>query len=310
MTYGNMSLMEVNLNYSPPKAILEKLKAEQEETELSFQTLITIALNNYYNSVDKPDVEAFTRAYCANYDNLSPTEIIRQEILNDPFNKGLRPTAIAKLLNERLSKYDLDAEDPDDRADAEDLLRREAEIVKSRMIKAGKDLVSQYSSDLEIELDAPVQQTQPSEDEVKAQRDALVAQYSPEVEKYIKNGVIQIQDKDGTINIPAVDAKEYVDSLVDPVGFIRSLVLNPDGTPNIGKWIQFVTASRNMSKYNSAMIAHGVSVGQSKLASKIKNEVPLGQPRPVEASSGIIDPTLDPMGFAQALQRIRPYKVN
>ena len=57
MTYGNMSLMEVNLNYSPPKAILEKLKADQEETGLSFQTLITIALNSYYNIIHTPQLE-------------------------------------------------------------------------------------------------------------------------------------------------------------------------------------------------------------------------------------------------------------
>lgn len=59
MTYDNMSLMEVNLNYSPPKAILEKLKAEQGETELSFQTLITIALNNYYNITHTPQLEKY-----------------------------------------------------------------------------------------------------------------------------------------------------------------------------------------------------------------------------------------------------------
>ena len=57
MTYDNMSLMEVNLNYSPPKSVLEKLKAEQEETDLSFQTLITIALSNYYNTTHTPQLD-------------------------------------------------------------------------------------------------------------------------------------------------------------------------------------------------------------------------------------------------------------
>lgn len=303
--------VEPTLIIAPDEPVVEKKVEEPTIQKLKKQIYkdeFQAALNNYYNSVEKPDVEAFTRAYYANYDNMSPTEIIRQEIMSDPFNKGLRPTAIAKLLNERLSKFDLDAEDPDDRADAEDLLRREAEIVKSRMIQAGKELVSKYSADLEIEIEAPVQSMeQPTEEEEKAKRDAFIAQYTPEVSKYIKNGVIQIQDKDGVINVPAVEVSEYVNSIANPVEFIQSLVLNPDGSVNLGKWIQFVTASKNLSAYNSAMIAHGVAKGQEKLASKIKNEAPMGQPRQTDGAPQPLDPVKNPNGFLQALESLKPY---
>lgn len=289
-----------------PEVVSTKVKAKIYKD--SFQA----SLNKYYNSTENPDVEAFARAWNANYDNLSPIEIIRQDVLSDPFTKGLRPSAINKLVQERLSKFDLESDDPDERADAEDLLKREAEIVKSKMVKAGKEFVSQFESDLEIEVDAPVTETkkEPTPEEVQAWREAKSAEYAPEVSKFVKNGVIQIQDKDGVINIPAVDQQEYINSLLDPVGFIQSIAINPDGTPNYGKWIQFVTAAKNLNSYNSTMVKHGIAIGQEKFAGKIKNEAPLGKARPVEGVGEIKTPKEDPAGFIQAVSNIRPWKPN
>jgi hypothetical protein len=218
------------------------------------------------------------------------------------------------LLDERLSKFDLESDDPEDRADAFDLLKREAEIVKARMIKSGKEFVSQFDSDLEFEFEAPAteQKAGPTPEEVQAWREAKSAEYLPEVSKFVKNGVISIQDKDGTINIPAVNAQEYVDALLDPVGFITSVALNPDGTPNYGKWIQIVTAAKNSLAYQSTMIKHGIALGQQKIASKIKNESPLGQGRPVieGGEPTLVTPNQDIGSFVKAMENIRPWKRN
>lgn len=290
-----------------PEAVPTKVKTKVYNNQL------VAALNKYVATVENPDPLEFVRQYQANYDHLDPVEVIRQEIVNDPYNKGLRPSAIKKLLDERLANFDLESDDPEDRADALDLLKREAEIVKTRMIKSGKEFVSQFESDLEIEIDAPVaEQAQlPTEDEIRAQREALEAKYIPEVAKFVKNGVIQIKDRDTVINIPAVDAKEYVNSMVDPVEFVKSIAFNPDGTPNLGRWIQLVTAAKNLNGYNSTMIKHGIALGQEKLAGKIKNEAPLGQSRPtIEQGDKIITPNEDINGFVKAAANIRPWQGN
>ena len=291
-----------------PEATPVKVKAKVYNNQL------VAALNKYVATVENPDPLEFVRQYQANYDNLDPVEVIRQEIVNDPYNKGLRPSAIRKLLDERLSKFDLESDDPEDRADAFDLLKREAEIVKARMIKSGREFVSQFDSDLEFEFEAPAteQKAGPTPEEVQAWREAKSAEYLPEVSKFVKNGVISIQDKDGTINIPAVNAQEYVDALLDPVGFITSVALNPDGTPNYGKWIQIVTAAKNSSAYQSTMIKHGIALGQQKIASKIKNESPLGQGRPVieGGEPTLVTPNQDIGSFVKAMEHIRPWKRN
>jgi hypothetical protein len=290
-----------------PEVVPTKVKAK------AYTNSLVAALNKYCASVENPDPLAFIQAYQANYDNLDPVEVIRQEIVSDPFNKGLRQSAINRLLNERLSKFDLESDDPEERADALDLLKREADIVKARMIKNGKEFVSQYESDLEIEVEAalPETKTGPTEEEIQAWREAKTKEYLPEVTKFVKNGVISIQDKDGVINIPAADAQEYVNALLDPVGFIQSVALNPDGTPNYGKWIQIVTAAKNSLAYQSTMIKHGIALGQQKITGKIKNEAPLGQSRPViEASDKIITPKENMPEFLKAVENIRPWRGN
>lgn len=292
-----------------PEVVPTKVKAKV------YSNSLVAALNKYCASVENPDPVAFINAYQSNYDNLDPIEVIRQEIVNDPFNKGLRPSAIKKLVDERIAKFDLDSDDPEERADAYDLLKREAEIVKARMIKSGKEFVSQYESDLEIEIDAPTTQAkkEPTPEEIQAWREAKTQEYLPEVSKFVKNGVISIQDKDGAINIPAVDTQEYIDALLDPVGFITSIALNPDGTPNYGKWIQVVTAAKNSLAYQSTMIKHGIALGQQKIAGKIKNEAPLGQSRPVVEGNEpeLVRPQDDINGFVKALENnIRPRQRN
>lgn len=288
-----------------PEVVPTKVKAKV------YSNSLVAALNKYCASVENPDPVAFINAYQSNYDNLDPIEVIRQEIVNDPFNKGLRPSAIKKLVDERIAKFDLDSDDPEERADAYDLLKREAEIVKARMIKSGKEFVSQYESDLEIEIDAPTTQAkkEPTPEEVQAWREAKTQEYLPEVSKFVKNGVISIQDKDGAINIPAVDTQEYINALLDPVGFITSIALNPDGTPNYGKWIQVVTAAKNSLAYQSTMIKHGIALGQQKIAGKIKNEAPLGQSRPVVEGNEpeLVRPQDDINGWVKAAEKIRPY---
>ncbi len=292
-----------------PEVVPTKVKAKV------YSNSLVAALNKYCASVENPDPVAFINAYQSNYDNLDPIEVIRQEIVNDPFNKGLRPSAIKKLVDERIAKFDLNSDDPEERADAYDLLKREAEIVKARMIKSGKEFVSQYESDLEIEIDAPTVEAkkEPTPEEIQAWREAKTQEYLPEVSKFVKNGVISIQDKDGAINIPAVDTQEYIDALLDPVGFITSIALNPDGTPNYGKWIQVVTAAKNSLAYQSTMIKHGIALGQQKIAGKIKNEAPLGQSRPVVEGNEpeLVRPQDDINGFVKALENnIRPRQRN
>ncbi len=305
---------EPQLIIQDEEPIVEEKKIEEAPTKVKakiYKDSFQAALNKYYNSTENPDVEAFARAYNSNYDNLSPIEIIRQEIASDPLNKGLKPHLIERLLNDRLSKFEYDSDDEDEKEYKDHLLRREAETVKSRMIQSGKEFVAQFQSDdLEIELDAPLAQkeAEPTEEELKAQRDALVAQYSPEVSKFVRNGVIQIKDKDGVINIPAVSNEDYVEAFINPVGFLQSIALNPDGTPNMGRWIQFVTAAKNLTTYNSTMIKHGIALGQDKMASKIKNEAPLVQARPTDADVEFKTIQEDPLGFANAMANIKPWQ--
>lgn len=292
-----------------PEVALTKVKAK------AYNNSLVAALNKYVATevgIDKKKQVEFVRRFYSDYENLSPVEMIRLDVLNDPYNKDLDSDAIEWEIQEKLSKFNLDSDDEKERRIAESHLKREAMIIKDKLTKQDQEFVSKYmTDDLEIEVDAPVAEAKkgPTPEEVQAWREAKTQEYLPEISKFVKNGVISIQDKDGVINIPAIEAQEYVNSLLDPVGFIQSVAINPDGTPNFGKWIQIVTAAKNSLAYQSTMIKHGIALGQQKIAGKIKNEAPLGQGRPVIEGNGpeFVRPQDDINGWVKAAENIRPY---
>lgn len=268
------------------------------------------ALNKFFGENPTASIQDFVDSYEPKFERYSNLELIKKDILSDPNFANARPNVIKAEIDKIMYGFDLDSDDPDERADAEDKLRIEAEKVKSRIMSKSAEFVSRYDADLNIDVDVPTfTEKEESPEEQAAWREAKVAEYLPEVQKFVKNGVISIKDKDGVINIPAVDINEYTNSLVDPIGFIRSIAFNPDGTPNMGKWIQFVTAAKNLNGYNSTMIKHGIALGQDKLSDKIKNAQPLVVARPVVESDGEIkSPKDDPSGFAKAIANIRPWQ--
>lgn len=266
------------------------------------------ALNKYYTSTESPDVEAFSRAWNSNYDNVEPIEMIRLDVLNDPYNKGMHQDAIDAMIEKRISEFNLDSDDERERRIGENFLRREANIIKDKLIKSGKEFVSQFESDLEIEVDAfeAPQEEVADEAALQAEREAKKQLYVAEFSKVIQNGVIQVTDTaSGTvINIPVPDTGVIAEAAADPVGFITSKFLNSDGTVNYAKFAQFVNYSNNEDAVHSAWFKHGYTQATNKVTSQLKNKVDIGQPRPTEIQTEMT-PFTHPLEFLQGAKVIR-----
>lgn len=274
----------------------------------AYNTALVAALNKYVGSVENPDEAAFIKAYKASYDNINPIEMIRLDVLNDPYNKDMDQDTIDAIIEDRIYKYNLDSDDEKTRRIGENLLKREAMIIRDKLNKSGKDFVSQFESDLEIEVDAfeAPQEEVVDEAALQAEREAKKQLYVAEFSKVIQNGVIQVTDTaSGTvINIPVPDTGVIAEAAADPVSFIASKFSNPDGTINYAKFAQFVNYSNNEDAVHSAWFKHGYTQATNKVTSQLKNKVDIGQPRPTEIQTEMT-PFTHPLEFLQGAKVIR-----
>lgn len=291
------------------------VEAQKVEPEVKVQTTpkkvkafaneYVAALNNYVSTVENPDVNKFNTSWHSDYSKVPPLEMIRIDILNDPYNKDLDPDAIEALMEERISKYNIYSDDEREKRIGESLLMREANIIKDKLTKSGKEFVNQYMSDLEIEVETFEESNpEPVVDEaaIQAQRDAIKAEFVDGFAKVVSDGVIQMKDSvsGDMINIPAAN----IEDLAELALTFKSKFENADGTTNYQKLARFLNYANNEDAIHSAWFKHGFTSASKKITSQLKNKVDVGQARPVESQSEVT-PWSDPVAFLQGAKVIR-----
>lgn len=285
----------------------EKKEPEQKTTVSKklkvpvFKDKFQAALYKYTNSVENPDLAAFERAFKSDYEKLTPVEAIRAGFESDPINKGKPKWFIDRLVNEKLDEFDLNSDDDNEKQYAELKLEREADKIKAELVRTGKEFISQFEADLEIEVDTEVENEEPVVDEAAllAQRDAYKAEFAEGFSKVVQDGVIQMKDSvsGSVINIPATDVKDLAELALT----FQSKFQNPDGTANYQKLAQFLNYVNNEDAVHSAWFKHGYTSASKKITSQLKNKVDLANPRPVGGSSNVTLES-DPIEFLKGLK--------
>lgn len=304
---GELEIPEISTQVvSPekPKGTEQKIVDTKKVKVAVYKDKKQAAFNKYYNSVENPSLAEFERAWDSNYDNIEPKDMIRLSIEKDPANQGKPRWFIDREVEEKLSEFNLDTDDDNDRRYAELKLQREAERLKSEMIRTGKDFVSQFDSELEIEVDASIENDAPILDEatILAQREAYKAEFVEGFSKIVQNGVIQVKDSvsGSVINIPASNLGELAEVALT----LQSKFQNPDGTANYQKLVQFLNYVNNEDAVHSAWFKHGYTSASKKITSQLKNKVDLANPRPPVDRSNITLES-DPIEFLKGLQVVK-----
>lgn len=261
------------------------------------------AINKYIEENGTTDLSNFISLYNANFDGLSPEDLIRQQILRDPDNAGISQRLIQKLFEEEVSKYNLDSDDEDEVSIGREKLQRDALKIKRQLESARDEFRSKYKADLEVEVEQETaEQTGPTEEELQLQREAKRREYSEAFKPFVVNGVMKLQDKDGVINVPVKDANAIIEAAIDPVSFLVKSFLNQDGTMNLAGFAEMVAFVTNKNGYKSSLISYGNTRGVGKVAAELKNEVPLGVPRPTGNVNTQLDPNNMPEDFFEKVK--------
>jgi len=260
------------------------------------------AINKFIEENGTGELDRFVKIYNSKFDNLTPEEMIRQSILNNPDNAGISQKLANRLLEEEIAKYNLDSDDEDEVSIGKEKLERDARAIKRTLEAQRDEYRSKYKAELEVEVDETptVTNAEPTQAEIDAQiaeREAKTQAYLEMFAPFVKDGKMKLQDKDGFISVPAKDVKVIAEAAVDPVAFLTKILVGPDGKPNLGSFAELVVFATNRNQFKSALISYGNTRGVGNVVSELKNEVPLGKPRQVVEPKGPVDPNNLPDDF-------------
>jgi hypothetical protein len=272
------------------------------------------AINKFIEENGTGELDRFVKIYNSKFDNLTPEEMIRQSILNNPDNAGISQKLANRLLEKEIAKYNLDSDDEDEVSIGKEELERDARAIKRTLEAQRDEYRSKYKAELEVEVDETptVTNAEPTQAEIDAQiaeREAKTQAYLEMFTPFVKDGKMKLQDKDGFISVPVKDVKAIAEAAVDPVAFLTKILVGPDGKPNLGSFAELVAFATNRSQFKSALISYGNTRGVGNVVSELKNEVPLGKPRQVVEPKGPIDPNNLPNDFFEHV-KVKERRVN
>jgi hypothetical protein len=273
---------------------------KQPEAKLTVKPKATIkfkdeyhaALNKYISETEEYDIDAFNRMYKGLPSGISDMEVIRAKFYNDPSNEGISQKALSRMFQLELAKYDgLDSDDPEEKELAEGLLKRDANNYLKQFNSERKSFVEKYKSDLEQEIEVEGDFEQPgvvegkSPEVLRAEREAMQKHYQDLIKPIIGDGFLTLKDKEGEIKIPVSNPEKIIEAAIDPMGFIRSLIVGEDGSVNIERFVEVVAFATDKNQYNSSLISYSKGLGTKGVVETIKNTTPIGQPK----QTGLID---------------------
>lgn len=290
-------------------------KVELKKATVPFKNETQKIVYNYLQENDG-NISEIASIINQTYNSLSPEQLIEFDVRNNPKNIGAPERIIRREINakiEGIRKENTNEDgDLDESAYNEDL-SWEASQIKKVLESKRNEIISKYSTDVEIEYKQESEdQLQPTEEELLAEKESMVNEATQKFQEAIKESFVKVEDKDGPINIPLADMKTIAESAVDPIGFIKSKFTDSNGVFNFGAYAKWVNYALNPEAHDNLVIKRGIALGRNGVVKGLKNtSIPEARPTMGTTNSGIdtdLGLPTDMNGFLQAATNARIVK--
>lgn len=205
------------------------------------------------------NLQPFLEATQVDYDKVNDIDLLRANFAKE--NSDLSEAALEKLFQRELKKYNLDSFEEDEQEVGQILLKRDANRLRKTLKEEQKEFLNSITP-----TQAP---SQPSQEEIEAQRAKERRLVEAEIKKVVKDNLIKLDANGDSLNFQLADTTKVVDYAVDSAKFLSSFT--KDGAIDWGKWTKVVAFAENPEAFIGEMIKHGKSLGKKSLEAELKN---------------------------------------
>jgi hypothetical protein len=235
-------------------------------------------------------LEPFIEKANVNYDEVADLDLLKMAF--DKENDGLAPKTKQKLFEKELSKYNLDAYDEDDLEVGEDLLRRDAQKLRTKLKAEQQEFLSS------IQPEEKASQVDPAQ--ISAQQEQQRKAVEQGVAGVVKNNLIRLEANGEGLNYQIADVNKVVDYALDSSKFLS--VFAKDGGIDWDKWTKVVAFAENPTAFTNELIKHGKSLGRKAMESELKNVKPVMTSSSKEIVESVSEnPYEDKIGFLKGM---------
>lgn len=281
----------------------EKIEPQKVTITVPFKSEVDKIIYNALQDNKDANRKGIESLYEKSYEKLSDLEVIKYSIATDPKYANISSATLDRFVNKKLAELqsDLDLDDPTDLGIFNEMVGVEANQIKNQLSKRREELISKYSADVNIEVDAPQQtevQPEPTAEELAAIRDGYIAEALAKVNAELTEDFVTIDDKEGPIRIPIQDKAKVAEAIVDPVKFMTEVAM-VDGKFDMKKFAKWVNYGLNMNVHDNEAIKSGIAMGKKSVVREIKSQKSVN---PRESTSvGNKNPLENLNEFAQAM---------
>lgn len=262
--------------------------APAEPVEYKFKDNFIKKAVEYYEMYGT--LEPFIEKANINYDDVADLDLLKMSF--DKENEGLAPKTKQKLFEKELSKYSLDSFDEDDLEVGEDLLRRDAQKLRTKLKTEQQEFLSS------IQPEEKVAQVDPAQ--IAAQQEQQRKTVEQGVAGVVKNNLIRLEANGEGLNYQIADINKVVDYALDSSKFLS--VFAKDGEVDWDKWTKVVAFAENPAAFTNELIKHGKSLGRKAMESELKNVKPIMTSSSKEIVESVSEnPYEDKIGFLKGM---------
>lgn len=231
----------------------------------------------------------YLEATQVNYDEMDDLSVMRRQF--DKENADLPEKTRNRLFEKSLEKYNLDSYEEEDIEIGRDLLKRDANKLRTGLKEEQQQFVNSIQRTQEPEIPA---------EEVAAQIEQAKQNIQKGVSAVVKDNMIRLESNGEGINYQLPNPVNVVDYAVDPSKFLSSF--NKDGDVDWQKWTMAVAFTENPTQFINELIKHGKSLGRKAMEAELKNAAPLTSSKDVIETPDIVSPQDDPVGFLRGMK--------
>jgi len=225
-----------------------------------------------------------------NYDEVADLDLLK--ITFDKENAELAPKTRQRLFEKELAKYDLESYDEDDLAIGEDLLKRDAQKLRSKLKMEQQEFLSSIQPE--------VKQNQVAPEDIAAIQEQQRRAVEQGVSGVVKNNLIRLEANGEGINYQIADVNKVVDYALDSSKFLSAFA--KDGGIDWDKWTKVVAFAENPTAFTDELIKHGKSLGRKAMEAELKNVKPVMTSSSKEIMESVTDnPYEDKIGFLKGM---------
>lgn len=234
------------------------------------------ALKLINHAISGGDMAEYFKAYNTDYNKLAPVELIKMQLTEQ--HKGLEPEELDELIQYELEKKYHQHEFADDADKKYGLIKMKADV------KAFRESKIEEQKNLFVDTKDPLSETKAKEAEYETfvQGFKKTVADNPITQKLQSQKVLTIGTGKTAFNYNVAHPEKVVQYATDP-GSAAALFSNPDGTPNVQKYLLSAAFFADMDDFTQKLIDHGKSIAN---ISSIKENGNIQQPVSTSASTG------------------------